>query len=196
MSLWQVVYFDKRFKGVEKHKQSKVLKYKHISSEELNSIKKDNNGKVRLLSTGKLDGFCNIELDDNRVNFGKVITIPTGGSAIIKYHSGYFIDSLNILMESQDNNLYDSKYIYYCLLEQSDLIQQYFKGSSIQHPDMKKIVEISLLIPNIEIQRNIVRTIEVLEPLIAIYSELFSELELLRNELPKKLENSIINYAM
>ncbi|WP_429995254.1 hypothetical protein, partial [Mycoplasmopsis bovis] len=65
-----------------------------------------------------------------------------------------------------------------CLLEQSDLIQQYFKGSSIQHPDMKKIVEISLLIPNIEIQRNIVRTIEVLEPLIAIYSELFSELEL------------------
>ncbi|WP_429996352.1 hypothetical protein, partial [Mycoplasmopsis bovis] len=77
--------------------------------EELNSIKKDNNGKVRLLSTGKLDGFCNIELDDNRVNFVKVITIPTGGSAIIKYHSVYFIDSLNILMESQDNNLYDSK---------------------------------------------------------------------------------------
>ncbi|TKA59075.1 Type I restriction modification system specificity (S) subunit, HsdS [Mycoplasmopsis bovis 8790] len=196
MSLWQVVYFDKRFKGVEKHKQSKVLKYKHISSQELNSIKMDNNGKVRLLSTGKLDGFCNIELDDNRVNFGKVITIPTGGSAIIKYHSGYFIDSLNILMESQDSNLYDSKYIYYCLLEQSDLIQQYFKGSSIQHPDMKKIVEISLLIPNIEIQKNIVKTIELLEPFITKYSELFSELELLRNEFPKKLQKSILNYAM
>ncbi|WFQ95860.1 hypothetical protein MFERI15568_00284 [Mycoplasma feriruminatoris] len=196
MKLWEVVYFDKKFKGVEKYKQNKILKYKHVSSEELNSIKKDNNGKVRLLSTGKLDGFCNIDLDDSRVNFGEVITIPTGGSAIIKYHNGYFIDSLNILMESKNDDLYDLKYIYYCLLEQNDYIQQCFKGSSIQHPDMKKIAEISLFFPNIEIQRNIVKTIELLEPFIAIYSKLFSELELLRNEFPKKLQKSILNYAM
>nr|VZR97448.1 hypothetical protein MF5295_00316 [Mycoplasma feriruminatoris] len=196
MKLWEVVYFDKKFKGVEKYKQNKILKYKHVSSEELNSIKKDNNGKVRLLSTGKLDGFCNIDLDDSRVNFGEVITIPTGGSAIIKYHNGYFIDSLNILMESKNDDLYDLKYIYYCLLEQNDYIQQCFKGSSIQHPDMKKIAEISLFFPNIEIQRDIVKTIELLEPFIAIYSKLFSELELLRNEFPKKLQKSILNYAM
>ncbi|QQH42879.1 hypothetical protein HYD80_02965 [Mycoplasmopsis bovis] len=61
---------------------------------------------------------------------------------------------------------------------------------------MKKIVEICLLIPNIEIQRNIVMNYWSIRALIAIYSELFSSYELLRNELPKKLENSIINYAM
>ncbi|QUE43373.1 hypothetical protein HYD73_03120 [Mycoplasmopsis bovis] len=43
--------------------------------------------------------YCNIELDDNRVNLGKVINNTDRWSAIIKYHSGYFIDSLNILME-------------------------------------------------------------------------------------------------
>ncbi len=57
-----------------------------------------------------------------RVNFGKVITIPQVATAIIKYHSGNFIDSLNILMEFQDNNIYDSKYIYYCLLEHKRIL--------------------------------------------------------------------------
>ncbi|WP_434325012.1 restriction endonuclease subunit S [Mycoplasma capricolum] len=196
MKLWEVVYFDKKFKGVEKNKQKSILKYQHISSEELKSIKKDDEGNVRLLSTGKLDGYCSIESTNIWVNFGEVITIPTGGSAILKYHNGYFIDSLNILLSSQNTNLYDLKYIYYCLLDQIDYIQQCFKGSSIQHPEMKKIIEISLLIPDIKTQKFIVKIIELLEPLISVYSKLSDELKLLNEEFPKKLQKSIINYAM
>ncbi|QQH24395.1 hypothetical protein HYE21_02855 [Mycoplasmopsis bovis] len=90
-----------------------------------------------------------------RVNFGKVINNTTGGSAIIKYHSGNFKDSLNILMEFQDNNLYDSKYIYYCLLSKAILYNNNLKVHKLKSW-YKKIVEIYVNIQNIEIQRNIV----------------------------------------
>ncbi|MBY7705480.1 restriction endonuclease subunit S, partial [Vibrio harveyi] len=194
--LHEVVYFDKKFKGVEKDKQRKILKFHHISSNKMKSIDIEKNGIVRLLSTGKLDGYCNISTEKEIVNFGEVISIPTGGSAILKYHHGFFIDSLNILFSSQDPEIYYLKYIYYALLNKVEYIQQCFKGSSIQHPDMKKIIDITIPIPNIEEQKHIVKIIDSLEPFIQKYEKLQNELEILNNNFPTNLEKSIINYAM
>ena len=71
-------------------------------------------------------------------------------------NNGKFINSGNILGTSIDNDKYFLKYIYYCLLNQNELIQSYFRGSSVQHPDMKQIIQIRLPIPPIEEQYSIV----------------------------------------
>ncbi|QQH43377.1 hypothetical protein HYD78_02990 [Mycoplasmopsis bovis] len=57
---------------------------------------------------------------------------------------------------------------------------------------MKKIVEICYYSKILKVQRNIVMNYWSIRAVIAIYSELFSELELLRNELPKNLKTQLL----
>ena len=60
-----------------------------------------------------------------------------------------------------DSNEYDLKYIYHCLLNDNSLIQNYFRGSGVQHPDMKKILQIKIPIPPIELQKEIAIILDV-----------------------------------
>ena len=39
--LWEVLVFDKRFKGISKEKQKKVASFEHVSAEKLKEIKAD-----------------------------------------------------------------------------------------------------------------------------------------------------------
>ena len=79
--LWQLTYWDKRFKNVEKEKQQKIIKFIHISAEQLKSIKLIENGNIRLLSTGNYIGYTTEDYIENKqsINNGEVISIPSGG---------------------------------------------------------------------------------------------------------------------
>ncbi len=156
--LWSVVNFDKRFIGVDKNKQAKVLNFCHVSAEKLKSL--NVGGNVKLLSVGKFEGRTNEEVAQKVVNSGEVVTIPSGGTANIKYHDGKFVDGGNILLSSKDPNKYFLKFIYYYLLKKNDYIQSCFRGGSVQHPDMAKIVEIKIPVPPMEVQCEIVRILD------------------------------------
>lgn len=78
--LWEITVWDKRFNSVEKAKQANTIKYPHVSAKKLKEM--DTEGDVKLLSTGKFDGWTNEELAGSSLGRGEVITIPTGGSAI------------------------------------------------------------------------------------------------------------------
>src|SRR5690554_2357957 len=102
--LGEVTFWDKRFQGVNPLLQPTVLNFKHVSAAKLKSLKKSN-GNVKLLSTGNFDGYTTKDLAENNINFGEVITIPTGGTANLKYYNGEFVDSGNLLGSSRDINL-------------------------------------------------------------------------------------------
>ena len=150
--LWEIVDFDKRFKDVDKEKQTNVLKFKHISASLLKKYSIVSNCKeVKLLSTGYFGGYTKYNKNDININQGEIISIPSGGEAILKYHNGYFIDSLNILFSSKNIKLWNLKFIYYFLVQQINYIKECFVGSSIKHSNMKKIINIKIPIPHIDI---------------------------------------------
>src|SRR4051812_20157672 len=99
--LWELTAWDKRFNGVAKHKQEMTVSFKHMSSASLKNLQVEG-GDVRLLATGKYDGWTTKELAADYLNEGEVITIPSGGSANLKYINGLFVDSGNILAVSKD----------------------------------------------------------------------------------------------
>lgn len=189
--LGEVTFWDKRFQGVNPLLQPTVLNFKHVSAAKLKSLKKSN-GNVKLLSTGNFDGYTTKDLAENNINFGEVITIPTGGTANLKYYNGEFVDSGNLLGSSRDINLYNLKYIYIYLLNINDIIQSYFRGSGVKHPSMSDILAIPIPIPcpdnpkkSLEIQQEIVR---VLDELTSLNNQLTTELETERQSRKKQFE--------
>ena len=152
--LGDIVIFDKRFKGISRDIQKNIVSFIHVSAEELKKMKHEN-GTIKLLSTGLFTGYTTKELASNYINKGEVITIPTGGTANIKYHNGEFVDSGNILCVSKYRDI-DIKFVYYALLYNKDYIESCYKGTGIKHPYMPDIWNIPIPIPSITEQQSIV----------------------------------------
>lgn len=170
LELYKVIKWNKKFSGVNKEWQLQTIVIKtDISSQELKSLNLYS-GDIKLLSTGYFDGYTDSSIYTGLVDDLEVITIPSGGRANIKYYNGKFINSGNIIGTSIDSNKFYLKYIYYCLLNKNDLIQSYFRGSSVQHPDMKQIIRIRIPIPPLEIQKEIANLLDK-------FGELEAELE-------------------
>jgi type I restriction enzyme S subunit len=150
-TLGEATFWDKKFQGVNKALQPKILSFKHVSSKKLKSLNIPN-GNIKLLSTGKFNGYTIIKLADEYLNKGEVITIPTGGSANLKYYNGKFVDSGNLLACSRDISLFNLKYIYFFLLNINEKISGFFRGSGVKHPSMLNILKIEIPIPPLSIQ--------------------------------------------
>lgn len=175
--LYEITFWDKKFNGVEKNWQKKIVQFKHTSATQLKELNVQK-GNIKLLSTGNFEGFAIESKVKNLLNEGEVITIPSGGSANIKYYKGKFVDSGNILAVSSNPKLYFLKYIYYVLKNKNQLIESYFRGSGVKHPSMIDILKIKIPIPPIEVQKEIVKILDK-------FSEMKKELEL-ELELRKK----------
>jgi type I restriction enzyme S subunit len=119
------------------------VKCKGVLASELKNILVEN-GDIKLLSTGKFNGYTTSELAGKNICNGEVITLPTGGNADIKYHNGKFVNSGNHIFTASTTNV---KYIYYFLLNNVEYIQSCFRGSAVQHPEMNAIMNILIPIP-------------------------------------------------
>ena len=166
VKLIEITVWDRKFNGIDNNFNKK---FKHVSATSLKKYS-SNNGTVKLISTGNFDGYANENECYGVVNEAEVITIPSGGTANIKYFKGKFIDSGNLLAISADTTLYNTKYIYYFLKNNNKTIQGYYRGSGIQHPDMQAILNIKIPIPPLEVQEEIVRMLD-------SFTELEAELE-------------------
>lgn len=170
--LYELTFWDKKFAAVDKAWQPKTLKFTHILAKDLQNLIVPN-GDIKLLSTGKFDDYTDIKTAQNLINEGEVIAIPSGGEANLKYYKGKFVDSGNILATARDstNSL---KFIYYYLLTRQKDLDSSFRGGSIKHPEMKKILQIPIPLPPLEIQSKIV---EILDAFTELEAELQAELE-------------------
>ena len=180
--LGEVTIWDRRFIGVNKNMQKNVLSFKHISANDLKKLE-TTGGNIKLLSTGKFDGWTTEKLAEGYINEGEIISIPSGGSANIKYYNGKFVDSGNILAKSFDSKILNLKFCYYFLLTRIKLIESYFRGSGVKHPNMPSILNIPIPIPPLPIQEEIVKILDTFTALEAeLELKLQAELEARRKQ--------------
>ncbi len=166
-ALGEVTIWDKKFKEVEK--QAKKIKFKHISAAALKSLKREN-GTIKLLSTGNFDGFTTQDLAKDLINEDEVISLPSGGVANIKYYNGKFVDSGNLLAVSADNKTINLKFIYYFLISKREIVENFYRGAGVKHPNMREIFNLKIPIPPLEIQKEVVLILDA-------FTELQAELQ-------------------
>lgn len=161
--LWSVTIWDKKFKSVEKGKQKKSISYPYLLANDLFSLEREN-GNVFLLSTGEQTGWTTEELAGDNMCEGEVVTIPWGKSRAvvdcIKYYKGKFVTADNRIATSSDTDILLNKYLYYWIMTKGDLIDTFYRGSGIKHPDMSKVLDLEIPLPPIEVQREIVRILD------------------------------------
>lgn len=173
-ALWEVTIWDKKFSNVEKYKQPKVNKYYYYLAKDINLTNREN-GNLKVLTTNKSDIFINDKYikDKSTISQGEIVCLPWGGNPIIQYFNGRFITTDNRIATSNDLSKLNNKYLYYILVNKLNEISSFYRGSGIKHPDMSKVLNLSIPVPPLEIQKEIVR---ILDNFTKLINELTNEL--------------------
>lgn len=175
--LWEVTIWDKKFNAVDKSKQKKVYNYPYLLAKDLFSIEIPD-GDVFLLSTGEQTGWTTEELAGDNMREGEIVTIPWGKSRAvvdcIKYYKGKFVTADNRIMTSSNIDVLSNKYLYYWIMTQGELIDSFYRGSGIKHPDMAKVLDMNIPVPLLPVQEEIVR---ILDSFTSLTAELQAELQ-------------------
>ena len=115
------------------------------------------------------------------------LIIGTGGIANIKYGVNFSCSTDNYIIKIK--NEYLTKYVYYYLINNMNILQNEFKGTTIGHISKESIKNIKIPIPSLERQKEI---IEYCEKNDELKNKLEEEIKI--NELnAKKLLSNIIN---
>ena len=174
--LWEVTIWDKRFNSVGRKKQKQIITYPYLLASNLFSLEQPT-GDVFLLSTGEKTGWTNEELAGNHLCQGEVVAIPWGKSRplkeVIKYYKGKFVTADNRIATSKDTDKLLNKYLYYCMINQGETIDKFYRGSGIKHPNMNAVLNVTIPLPPIPVQEEIVR---ILDKFTKLTAELTAEL--------------------
>ena len=163
-NLWEVTYWDKKFKAVESYKQPKTIKYKYLTVKEIEELIIDN-GDIKILTTNISDLWTTEEKVKDYIAKGEVVVIPGGGNPVIQYYKGKFVTSDNRIATSRDIYYLDNKYLYYFLSTQIKKIGSFYRGAGIKHPDMSQILDLKIPIPPIKVQKEIVYILDTIAKL-------------------------------
>ena len=109
--LWEVTTWDKKFIGVHKHMQPKVIKYHYYLANELSELE-ETDGDIRILYTTEKVAYTNSEKVKSNIHEGEIVAIPWGGNPSVKYYKGKFITADNRIATSNNTELLDNKYLY------------------------------------------------------------------------------------
>lgn len=157
--LWSVTIWDKKYASVPKEKQKIVKKYYYFLASELEDLV-DKSGSVKILTTSKTDMFTTREKAGPYTVTGEVVAIPWGGNPIVQYYNGEFITADNRIATSYNTEKLNNKFLYYCLLNKLPVISSYYRGSGIKHPNMEKVLGLSIPVPPLPVQAEIVRILD------------------------------------
>ena len=167
--LWSLTAWDKKFNGIDKSKQKRVIKYNYLLAADLKSYQVDE-GSVKLLTTNISNLYTSEELAGDLASEGEVVAIPWGGNPIVQYYKGRFLTADNRIATSLDTNNLNNKFLYYCMLSQMKLISSFYRGSGIKHPEMAKVLDLEIPVPPLPVQEEIVRILDT-------FTELQAELQ-------------------
>lgn len=161
--MWELTAWDKKFQGVDKYMQSKIIPYTYLLAKDLFALAVPN-GKIKLLSTGVQEGWTTEELAGDYMSEGEVVTIPWGKSPgaqnPVKYYKGKFVTGDNRIATSLDTNILNNKFLYYWMYSKSDLIESFYRGAGIQHPSMFKVLTMPVPLLSISEQKRIVDNLD------------------------------------
>ena len=178
--VWQITTWDKKYNSVDKYMQPKIIKYNYLLANQLNEIIVDN-GDVFILETGinNTKKYTNEDLAGDNLCNGEIIAIPWGGTPNVKYYNGKFVTGDNRIAVSNDINVLNTKFLYYIFENKMNEIADFYRGSGIKHPEMKKVLNLDIPVPPIKVQEEIVR---ILDKFGELEAELEAELEVRKNQ--------------
>ncbi len=173
--IWSLTAWDKKFNGVDKEKQKKVISYKYYLSTDFIKVEKKN-GNIKYISTGISgdDRYTTEELAGDYIADGEVVCIPWGGTPNVKYHKGKFVTGDNRIATSLDVNILSNKFLYYWMQSKINVISKFYRGSGIKHPSMKDVLDMNIAVPPLEVQCEIVH---ILDDFTLLSAELSAELK-------------------
>lgn len=177
--IWSLTAWDKKFKGVDKEKQKKIISYKYYLSTDFAKAERKN-GNIKYISTGISgdDRYTTEELAGDYLADGEVVCIPWGGTPNVKYHKGKFVTGDNRIATSLDVNILSNKFLYYWMQSRINVISKFYRGSGIKHPSMKDVLDMNIAVPPLEVQCEIVHILDDFTLLSALLStELSAELK-------------------
>lgn len=176
VSLWEVTIWDKRFNSVDRKKQPIIISYPYLLAADLFKLEQSS-GDVFLLSTGEQTGWTTEELASNYLCNGEVVSIPWGKSRpvkeVLKYFKGKFVTADNRIATSNDTTKLSNKYLYYWMLNNGEIIDSFYRGSGIKHPNMNDVLNMQIPLPPLPVQKEIVH---ILDNLAELTTELTAEL--------------------
>ena len=176
--IWQVTIWDKRFSGIDKKLQPKVIKYHYYLANDLKELERSF-GDIRILYTTEQVAYTDSMLVSNNISEGEIVAIPWGGNASVKYFKGKFITADNRIATSSDISTLNNKYLYYWMLHRKDELEGYYRGAGIKHPSMYSVLMMDIPIPSLAKQQEIVSHLDTFTTLI---SNLESELDMRRKQ--------------
>ena len=140
------------------------------------TAKSTNEGKIPVISGGQKPAYYHSESNRD----GKTITVAGSGAYagyIMYWEEPIFVsDAFSI---KTDESLLQIKYVYHFLLQNQQKIYAMKKGSGVPHVYPKDIGTLTIPIPPLSVQTEIVK---ILDALTALTSELTSELTLRRKQ--------------
>ena len=182
--LHELTTWDKRFNGVDKSMQPKTISYPYLLAKDLKSLEVEN-GDVRLLETGisKDLKWTTEEVAGDYVCEGEIVAIPWGGTPNVKYYKGKFVTADNRIATSNNTSILSNKYLYYWMANNIDTIAKLYRGAGIQHPSMAGVLNLSIPLPPLPVQQEIVRILDKFEALTTdLQSGLPAEIEARRKQ--------------
>lgn len=157
--MWELTAWDKKFQGVDKSMQEKIVPYKYLLAKDLFALSVPN-GNIKLLSTGTQEGWTTVELAGEYISEGEVVTIPWGKSPgaknPVKYYNGRFVTGDNRIATSLDKSVLNNKFLYYWMCSKIDLLDTFYRGAGIQHPSMFMVLTMQIPLIPLEVQLKIV----------------------------------------
>lgn len=153
--IWELTIWDKKFNGVDKLMQPKVIKYHYYLANELTNLER-NDGDIRILYTTDKVAYTSSEDVEGNISEGEVVAIPWGGNPTVKYYHGKFVTADNRIATSNDTTVLSNKYLYYFMLSRIDIIGSFYRGAGIKHPSMLSVLNMDIPVPSITEQTHIV----------------------------------------
>lgn len=189
--LWKLTTWDKKFNGVDKSMQPKVIKYPYLLAADMNTLETEQ-GNVRLLATGVgAEKYTTEKLAGSNLCEGEIVAIPWGGTPNVKYYKGKFVTADNRIATSNDTTILNNKFLYYYLCANLDLITSFYRGAGIQHPHMKSVLTMKIPVPPLAVQEEIVN---ILDSFTLLEAELEAELEA-RKKQYEHYRDKLLNFA-
>ena len=143
--------------------QPNIIKYPVLLAKDLFSMN-ENEGDVYLLSTGLEQGWTSESTAGKYMCEGEVVAIPWGKSSplstVLKYYKGKFVTGDNRIAVSNNTEIMMNKYLFYFIQSKSKDFDAFYRGSSLQHPDMNKVLNYYIHIPALDEQERIVSILD------------------------------------
>lgn len=196
--LWTVTIWDKKFTAVEKYKQPVVENYNYLLAKDLFAMEVEN-GDVFLLSTGEQTGWTSEGVAGQYMKEGEVVTIPWGKSRAvtdcIKYYKGKFVTADNRIATSNDTNRLLNRYLYYWMMSKGEMIDSFYRGSGIKHPDMAKVLDLIIPLPPRDVQEKIIGILDEFTRLADELNETLSSELIARKKQYEYYRNGLVTFA-